>query len=159
MESLKVTSPAFTEGGWIPLCHGGYGADYSPALHLSKLDARAVTLAITLDDIDHPLFPNYNHWVAWNLPPVAVLPENLPRGAVVEQPIHIEQGAAYGRHGYRGPKPPFNWLHAYRFTVYALDTRLALGADADKAALLRAMAGHVLQTGVLTGRYQRRRAQ
>lgn len=156
MEELKITSPAFEEGGWIPVCHSGYGADISPELIIEGLDSSAVTLAITLDDAGHPLVPNYNHWLAWNIPAVNRIPENLPKGGVCESPFHIEQGMAYGKHCYRGPKPPFNWLHDYVFTVYALDSEISIGADSDKKALLSEVEGHILQKGVLTGKFCRK---
>ncbi len=155
MNELKITSPAFAPGDWIPARHCGYDKDISPELRVEGAEG-AVTLAVTLDDMGHPIFPGYNHWVAWNLPAVSVIPEGIPTGALVEAPIHIEQGMAYGKHRYRGPKPPFNWLHDYRFTVYALDCSLSLGADADKPALLAAMDGHILAAGELFGKYQRR---
>lgn len=155
MHTLTITSPAFARGGWIPDCHSDYGENQSPELHIEGLSERAVTLAVTLDDMDHPLFPNYNHWVCWNLPPVNVLPEGLPQGALLELPLHMEQGVAYGKHKYRGPKPPFHWKHRYRFTVYALDTKLALDHSTDKRALLSSIQGHVLQSGELIGVYQR----
>ena len=156
MAELKVTSPAFAAEGWIPDRHSGYGEDFSPEICLAGLDAGAVSLAITLDDLGHPIRPGYNHWVAWNLPPVEHLPEHLPQGAFCEQPFPMVQGPAYGKHGYRGPKPPFNWNHRYRFTVYVLDTLLNIGTDSHKAAVLQAMEGHILQTGFLYGKYQRR---
>lgn len=152
---LSVSSSAFAEGGWIPDRHSGYGEDRSPELILEGIDPAAVSMAVTLDDADHPLFPNYNHWVAWNLPVVPVIPAGLPRGALVREPICLEQGMAYGKHCYRGPKPPFHWCHEYRFTVYTLDARLDLPASSDKSALLAAMEGHILQSGTLTGKYQR----
>lgn len=156
-QQIRVTSGAFTNGGWIPQRHSAYGENLSPQLIIEGIDPSAVSMAITLDDADHPLFPNYNHWVAWNIEPMKVIPEGLPRGAVVESPVHIEQGVAYGKHCYKGPKPPFNWCHKYIFTVYILDTKPDIGADSDKAALLRAINGHILQTGVLTGKYQKKR--
>ena len=105
---LSVSSSAFENGGWIPDRHSGYGEDRSPELIPDGIDPAAVSMAITLDDADHPLFPNYTHWVAWNLPVVSVIPEGLPRGAAVRTPICLEQGMAYGKHCYRGPKPPFH---------------------------------------------------
>lgn len=156
MNELTITSPVFPSGGWIPNRNSGYGEDVSPELHIEGLNESATSLIITLDDMGHPIQPGYNHWVAWNLPSIAAIPEHLPKGAVCEQPIHIEQGLAYGKHGYRGPKPPFNWNHEYRFTVYALDTQLSISTDSDKAAVLKAAEGHILQTGVLTGKYQRK---
>lgn len=156
MCELIITSPAFKSGGWIPNCHSEYGEDISPELRIEGLSESALSLIITLDDMGHPIQPGYNHWVAWNLPPVTVIPEHLPKGALCEQPIHIEQGLAYGKHCYRGPKPPFNWNHEYKYTVYALDTKLSISTDSVKKAVLKAAKGHILQTGVLMGKYQRK---
>ena len=155
MTELTVTSPLFESGGWIPDCCAGYGEDASPRLCVDGLPDGAAALAIVMDDLDHPIQPGFNHWIAWNLPPVRAIPGGLPRGAVIEAPLHAEQGIAYGKHAYRGPRPPFNWLHRYRFTVYALDGRLELPADSRREALLRAMEGHVLARGELTGKYRR----
>lgn len=154
MNPLMITSPAFEASGWIPNCHTGYGEDVSPELHVAGLLKEAVLLVITMDDLGHPIFPGYNHWVAWNLPAIHVVPGGLPKGKVIEQPIHIEQGLAYGKHGYRGPKPPFHWNHDYCFTVYALDTKLSISARAKKADVLKAAEGHILQMGSLVGKYQ-----
>jgi Raf kinase inhibitor-like YbhB/YbcL family protein len=156
MNQLTITSPAFEPGGWIPNRNSGYGEDISPELHIEGLSKSAVSLMITLDDMGHPIQPGYNHWIAWNLPPIKCIPEQLPKGTVCEQPIHMEQGLAYGRHCYRGPKPPFNWNHDYKFTVYALDTKLSISTDSDKQAVLKAAEGHILQTGILMGKYQRK---
>ncbi|MDO5564874.1 MAG: YbhB/YbcL family Raf kinase inhibitor-like protein [Eubacteriales bacterium] len=156
MTELKITSPAFETEDWMPSCYSGFGEDFSPEIHIDDIDARTVSLVITLDDLGHPIRPGYNHWVAWNIPPVNVLPEHLPKGAVVEQPLHIEQGLAYGKHCYRGPKPPLNWNHRYCFTVYALDVLLKISTDSDKEAVLKVMDGHILQTGVLYGKYQKK---
>lgn len=156
MNELKITSPAFEPEGRIPDRYSGYGEDVSPELCVDGLSESAVSLIITLDDLGHPIKPGYNHWIAWNLPAVSIIPENLPRGAVCEQPLHIEQGLAYGKHCYRGPKPPFNWNHTYRFTVCALDIKLDISADSDKEAVLRNAEGHIIQTGTLVGKYQRK---
>ena len=68
-------------------------------------------MVITLDDPCHPLESGYNHWVTWNITPAECISGGIARGSVVENPIHIEQGIAYGKHCYRGPKLPFNWNH------------------------------------------------
>ena len=72
-----MTSPLFERCGWMPDRCAGYGADLSPELHVGGLPDGASALAIVLDDLDHPVKLNYSHWVAWNLPPVSVLPEAL----------------------------------------------------------------------------------
>lgn len=155
MQPLAITSPAFRQGGPIPKRHTGFGADVSPALHLSGLCPEAVSLAVILDDLDIPLLPAYPHWLIWNLPPAAEIPEQIPDGASVLG--GAVQGTAYGRNCYRGPKPPFFILtpHRYIFRVYALDCRLELDATAVRRTLIRAMDGHILQQGSLLGIYRR----
>ena len=54
-----------------------------------------------------------------------------------------------------GPCPP-SGVHRYFFKVYALDRKGEAGGWANKAELERAMEGHVLAQGELTGRYKRR---
>lgn len=71
---------------------------------------------------------------------------NLPAGAA--------QGkTSFNRAGYGGPCPP-SGTHRYFFHLYALDTILSDPA-LDKAALLKAIAGHILAQGELMGTYKR----
>lgn len=156
MKELKITSPAFESESWIPNCNSGYGEDLSPELHIDSIAENAVSLVITLDDLGHPIQPGYNHWVAWNIVPQEVIPGNLPKGAVIEKPIHMVQGLAYGKHCYRGPKPPFNWNHRYCFTVYTLDTMLSVDTNSNKADILKEIETHILQKASLYGKYQRK---
>ncbi|MGN0167054.1 MAG: YbhB/YbcL family Raf kinase inhibitor-like protein [Acetatifactor sp.] len=156
MEELVINSTQFERNDWIPDCCAGYGEDKSPELHVEGIPAGTVTLAIVMDDLDHPIQPGFNHWVAWNIPPVHVIPGGLPKGAVVEEPIHMEQGIAYGKHCYRGPKPPFNWNHRYKITIYALSKNLQLNSETRRDELYEAIADSILAKGELTGKYQRR---
>lgn len=153
---LKMTSPSFADGGWIPDRHAGYGEDQSPEFHIEGIDERAKTMVMTLDDLGHPLEPGYNHWIAWNIAPTERIPGGIAKGSIVESPIHIEQGIAYGKHCYRGPKPPFNWNHEYLFTLYTLDCTLEASERSRKEDILRFSQGHILQKAELRGRYQRR---
>lgn len=156
MERLIIISPQFENDDWIPDSCAGYGYDRSPELYIEGIPAGTISLAVVMDDLDHPIRPGYNHWVAWNIPPIGVIPVRMPTGEILDRPIHIEQGIAYGKHCYRGPKPPFNLLHRYRFTVYALSTKLQLSSDSDKNDLLSAIDGHVLAQGELFGKYRRK---
>ena len=124
--------------------------------HIEGIDAKAETMVITLDDLGHPLEPGYNHWVAWNITPAECIPGGIARGSVIEKPIHIEQGIAYGKHCYRGPKPPFNWNHEYVFTLYTLDCKLEASEKSKKEDILKLAEGHILQKAELRGRYQRK---
>ena len=154
--NLIVTSPAFENEAVIPIQYTGRGEDISPELSLSAIDERAKSLAVIMDDMGHPI-PAYNHWIIWNIPVMQTIPENIPYGAYVSELNGAIQGRGYGKNRYRGPKPPFNWLHLYQFNVYVLDCLLDLSFKARKGNLIAAMHGHILQKGALTGYFQSHR--
>lgn len=156
-EKLIVTSDAFEPGGEIPVRYTGRGEDISPSLTLSALSEEAKSIAIIMDDLDHPI-SGYNHWTLWNIPVLSTIPENIPHGPVVDSLEGAVQGVGYGRHQYRGPKPPkfMRGYHRYQFHVYVLDCKLALPSKARKKALLQSMEGHILQYGSITGKFRNR---
>lgn len=153
MENLIISSPCFEHGGLIPVEHTGHGADHSPELILHGLTKAAVSTAILMNDMGHPI-PAYNHWIIWNIPPTAVIPGKIPPGRSVSSLGGAMQGLGYGKHQYRGPKPPFNWSHVYDYNVFVLDCFLDLPDRAKKKDLLNAMQGHILQQAVLSGHYR-----
>lgn len=157
MNILKVWSEAFQEGDWIPIKHSTRGEDVSPCLELEGIDSHASSIAITLDDVSHPLFPNYNHWVIWNIPVINTIPEAVSHGMVVENLGGAIQGMSYGRNRYKGPKPPFKAIHTYMFTVYILDCKCDLSPKSKKADLMKQINGHILQQATLSGKFQSHR--
>lgn len=154
---MKITSPAFTDCGTIPRKHTGFGEDLSPELRIIGAPDAAVSLAVILDDLDVPFCRRFNHWVLWNLPKTEVIPEGLPAGAEIREPVAACQGVAWGKHRYRGPKQPFfiRNTHRYVFAVYALDCMLDIPAESDKTRLLDAMNGHVLAKAEIVGKSRR----
>lgn len=154
---MTVTSPAFADQERIPVKHTGFGEDRSPELRIAGIPEGTATLAVVMEDLDVPLTARFTHWIAWNIPRGEVIPEGLPRGERIASPVSACQGIAWGKHGYRGPKPPFMIRneHRYVFTVYALDGELQIPAGSDKKALTAAMNGHALAEATLTGRYRR----
>ncbi|MBP3650149.1 MAG: YbhB/YbcL family Raf kinase inhibitor-like protein, partial [Clostridia bacterium] len=85
--------------------HTGYGQDISPAFVIENLSPDAKTLAITLEDLSHPI-KGFTHWVIWNLPATHQIREGIPAGAHVNTLQSARQGLASGWHRYAGPKPP-----------------------------------------------------
>lgn len=156
VQKLIVTSPSFREGDWIPRKHSARGEDISPSLHLEGIADNAQSLAVIFDDASHPIWPYYNHWVLWNIPVRNVIPEGIPRGKCVEALGGAVQGKAYGRHRYKGPKPPFRAVHTYVFTVVTADCMVDLPPDSKKADLLNSLEGHILQKGTLSGKFRSR---
>lgn len=149
-ENLIVRCPGI-ENGKFHIDHTGRGADRSPELVLENLSPEAVTLAVVLEDMSHPL-KNFTHWVIWNLPAADKIPGAIPAGKTL--PGGGVQGVAYGLHRYAGPKPPKGKAHTYRFTVYALDCTLDLSSGARKKVFLRAAEGHILQSGSISGEFE-----
>ena len=147
MELLHIRCPGI-EGGNFLLDHTGRGRDLSPELLLENLSPEAVTLAVTLEDLSHPI-KGFTHWLVWNLPASGRIPGAIPAGRTVSG--GGVQGVAYGLHRYAGPKPPRRTQHTYRFTVYALDCALDLSPASRKKVFLRAAEGHVLQRGSISG--------
>ena len=150
MELLHIRCPGI-EGGNFLLDHTGQGRDLSPELLLENLSPEAVTLAVTLEDLSHPI-KGFTHWVIWNLPAADRIPGAIPAGRTVSG--GGVQGVAYGLHRYAGPKPPRGMRHSYRFTVYALDCALDLPGGARKKRFLRAAEGHILQRGSVSGEFE-----
>lgn len=153
--NLDVTSRAFEDGGIIPKKYTGRGDDISPPIKLGAIDKKGKTVAIIMDDLDHPLGV-YNHWGIWNIPAgFSDIPEGISKEENVKSLGNAVQGKSdYGsKHYYRGPKPPFG-THKYVFKVYVLDTTLHLNQSSGKKELQRAMEGHILQYGILTGYFE-----
>ncbi len=150
---LVFTCTGMEDGGKIPLEHTGRGADLSPEFVIRNLSPGAKTLAITLEDMTHPV-KNFTHWVIWNIPASETIEKGIAPGKTVPALGNARQGLGYGFHRYAGPKPPKGKKHIYRFTIYALDCEIALGAWGTKGRLLRRAKGHILQKGSITGKFE-----
>ena len=111
-----------------------------------------------MDDLDIPFRGVLNHWLIWNIPKTNFIAENIPYGQNPKCEFDSAvQGAAWGKNRYRGPKQPIfiHKAHRYSFVFYALDTFLDLDSGNGKNELLKAMQGHILQTGNIVGIYKR----
>jgi hypothetical protein len=123
--------------------------DVNPPLMVENIPPKAKSLALIVDDPDAPR-GTWVHWVLWNVDPGTreIKEQSIPTGAT--------QGMNdFGNRDYGGPCPP-SGTHRYFFKLYALDTALTLGPDANKAALEAAMKGHILDKAELIGLYERK---
>ncbi len=123
------------------------------------MPAGTKSLALIVDDPDapDPAAPKMTwvHWVLYDIPPTANgLPEAVKSSAL---PAGTHEGVNdWKRTGYGGPCPPIG-RHRYFHKLYALDTVLPDLQRPDKAALEKAMQGHILAQAVLLGTYQKRK--
>lgn len=144
---MKLSSPAFKNGGKIPAEYTCDGDNVSPALTFSDPPEKTKSLAIIMDDPDAPLI-TFVHWLVWNIPPSKT-------GFSKGENITLSKGKnGFRKQTYGGPCPPFG-THRYFFKLYALDTMLNLEPGSKKKDLEKAMSGHIIEETQLIGKYSR----
>ncbi len=152
MEQLIFSLPDFINSDEFPIEYTGRGEDLSPEIVIGNLSTNAETLAVTLEDISHPI-KNFTHWIIWNIPAASKIERAIPKGKYVSD-MGAAQGVAYGMHRYAGPKPPHGKTHKYRITVYALDCSINLPANKRKKHFLKKAENHILQKGFLEYKFE-----
>ena len=152
-EILNFKCVGLSDGGKFPIEYTGRGQDISPEFILKNLSSEAETLAVTLEDLSHPI-KNFTHWVIWNIPAAERIEPAIPAGKRVSSLGGAIQGIGYGLHRYAGPKPPRGKTHVYRFTLYSLSQRLDLSSYAGKRTFLRKADRLILQAGSITGAFE-----
>jgi Raf kinase inhibitor-like YbhB/YbcL family protein len=155
--AISLTSPVFTHNGAIPKNYTCQGKDISPALTWKSVPDGTKSLVLIVDDPDapDPAAPKrvWVHWLLYNIPPTAtglqeaITASTLPRGT-------LQGKNDWERTGYGGPCPPIG-RHRYFHKLYALDAVLPDLKQPNKAALEKAMEGHVLDQTELVGTYQK----
>jgi Raf kinase inhibitor-like YbhB/YbcL family protein len=157
---LTLTSPAFEDGSVIPGKFTQSVTDFvSPTLKWTNVPPNTVSFVLIAHDPDVALDKKIGdvlHWMAFNIPGTATgLPEAVPANAMMVDGT-VQAKNRRGAVGYLGPgAPAVGPYHHYTFELFALDTKLSLGADATRADVLAAMDGHILGKGVLVGRFHR----
>jgi para-nitrobenzyl esterase len=149
-QRLKVTSPAFSNGGDIPFENTQYRGNVFPGLSWSKGPAGTRSYVVIMQDADvhfhgGPLL----HWSMYDIPASMTA---LPAGMTSPPP-----GASFGPnvrgpgHAYMGPHTPPGPKHHYDFQVFALDKVIPADPNLTYEQLSSALKGHVLASGEVVG--------
>jgi len=164
---LTLSTLAWPDGGVIPVQYSQAGEQRSPALTWTNVPAGTVSFVINMIDPDVAIqrgTETQPHWIVWNIPGTATgLPQGIAPGAVL--PNGARQISASGLQ-YRGPGAAATGpMHHYTFELYALDTVIDVTASTNaqlvpaaletRAAVMRAMQGHVLGKAVYVGLFRR----
>lgn len=135
-EPFALTSPAFDEGGMIPLRYecgapvipDGPGENVTPELSWTAGPPETMSYALVVRDIDAG---GLVHWVVYDIPATtfAIL-EDVPDGFELAAPAGAKQAElqSSGYYGYLGPCSDGR-INTYRFTLHALDTAALPGVD------------------------------
>ena len=147
--ALRVSSPAFSDGGNIPRKYTCDGQNVAPPLEWSGVPTQSKSVAVICEDPDAPS-GTFTHWVRYNIPAsTQALAERESAGA--------EGVNSLGKMGFGGPCPPQkDHAHHYHFHVYALDVDSLGRPGLSKEDALNAMQGHVVAEGELVGTYARK---
>jgi Raf kinase inhibitor-like YbhB/YbcL family protein len=164
---MTMTVTGFADGGQIPVKFSqaapgaAPGEGTSPAISWANAPAGTQSFFLHMHDLDlarNKTTDDQPHWVRWNIPAEAKgLPEGEGKGS--QLPDGSYQISATGP-VYRGPGAAASGpLHHYMFELYALDTKLDVKPTADafetRAAVLKAIQGHILGKAVYGGLFKR----
>jgi hypothetical protein len=151
--TIRVYSPAYSNGSAIPAQYTCDGADISPPLAWSGVPQGAKSLLVEMVDPDAP-GGEFIHWVIYNISPNSTgLPQGVPPAAATAYGLQAVND--FGEVGYGGPCPPPGRPHRYVVLVLALNATLEVPSGAPARQVLRAAGPYVVGLGSLVGLYGR----
>jgi len=133
MTKLKLTSPAFSDGGEIPRECGYKHGNEEPPLKIECAYTRIKRLALIMDDPDAmgAVGKVWVHWVVWNIQPHKNdYATGFTHDEIESLSDHTNDDMTYVKTGmtdfgetdYGGPAPP-DKRHTYVFKLYALNAQ------------------------------------
>ena len=156
-ESLQLTSPAFQNGGELPVRFTADGDKLSPPLAWAGVPPQAKGVVLVIEDPDAPAPSPLVHTLAWAL---QGHDGELAEGAL-KSPGSGGEAISLGRNAFLGAEylppdpPPGHGSHRYAFQVFALDAAPELSGKPIRTQVAHAMKGHVIAKGLLVGTYGR----
>ena len=146
--SVKLTSPAFADGGTLPTRFTCSGKGVSPPLAWSGIPAGARELALVVED------PDAGRFVHWTVLKISPSTHGIDEGGVPAGAVQTTN--SFGDHGWGAACPPKGaGPHRYVFALYALRAPLGLDAGASPDDVRAAIAKQAIARGELTARFGR----
>ena len=153
-DRIELSSPDFAPGGTMPARHTEDGAGTSPALAWEGVPPSAASIVLVVEDAGSPTPAPLVHALVYGIDPAA---RGLADGAIAAGGGAFKVGKnSFGKTGWLPPDPPTgHGAHDYVFQLFALSVRPDLADGMGRAALVDAIRGKVIASGVLIGRYAR----
>ncbi len=157
-QAILVESRAFQADAPLPIDATEDGRKLSPPLAWQGVPPGAAAIVIMIEDADSPTPEPLVHLIVLGLPGQdGRLAEGELKNAGTGDRAHALGLNSYLKAAYLPPDPPSgHGPHRYAVQVFALDTPLSLAAEPGRGAVVEAMTGHVMATGLLIGTYERR---
>ena len=159
MPGLALSSPDFEDGAVIPNKFTQADSNpVSPKLEWKNVPAGTVSFVLLMHDPDVAMgkkTDDVTHWMAFNIPGTAT---ELAGGQSADPKLAdgtIQIMNTGRKVGFMGPGAPAGTYHHYTFELMALDTKLDLGPDAMRDAVIAAAQGHILGKGILVCRFHK----
>ena len=162
IQTMTLSTTAWSDGGMIPAKYTQAGASVSPPLAWSNVPDGTTHFVLIAHDVDAAVGQGTDdmlHWMVWNIPASArSLAEGIP--AASQLPDGSRQISGTGPY-YRGPGAPASGpAHHYVFEIYALDAAIDVPAVGQsppltRAAVEAAMVGKIRARGTLVGLFKR----
>lgn len=145
---FEMRSTGFTNQGRIPVTYTCDGKNISPQLSWTNSPSNAESFALILSCPDCTSGTDFL-WILYNIPNEIT---ELAEGANTDLPEGILSGNnSFGDTIYRGPCAPDTLTHHYVYTLYALDKKLDLSAEAELEEVLVKIKHHVIKQARLMG--------
>lgn len=152
--TLQISSPAFDDGGSIPVEFTCDDENISPPLRWADVPDGTRSIAILVDDPDAPS-GIFRHWSVFNIPAAS---RSIAANRPTTESLKDSRRQAvndFGGMGYEGPCPPVGEEHEYVFFIYALSEPLELEGSPSPSDVSAALRGKVLGTGSFSAMYAR----
>lgn len=164
---MILAIPGWPDGGQIPVRFTQAGEQVSPEMRWTNVPEGTKSFVVNVLDPDVSIqrgTETQPHWIVWNIPATATgMPEGVKPGGTLPDGSH--QISATGLQ-WRGPGAAASGpLHHYTFEVYALDTDIDVATSTNpqpvpaavetRAAVMKAIQGHVLGKAVYMGLFKR----
>ncbi|MDH2424312.1 YbhB/YbcL family Raf kinase inhibitor-like protein [Sphaerisporangium sp. TRM90804] len=142
LDALSVSSPRFRDEATLPADYSCQGQVGNPPLRWSGVPQRETKSIALVVDANNAQGAAEVHWVLFNIDPrtTELAQNSVPRGA-------IQGMTSSGKVGYSPPCQPDD---TYRFSVYALDTKLDLKEGADLRSTMEKIAERTIARGRLS---------
>jgi Raf kinase inhibitor-like YbhB/YbcL family protein len=154
IETIRMSSSAFGDGGKLPTSYTADGEKVSPPLAWEGVPAAACSLVLLVEDADSPTPHPLVHAIVWDLAP---RDGELAVGALGSDSQASGAGLnSLMQRNYLPPDPPReHGVHHYAFQLLACDSALDFDSAPGRTRLLEALRGHVIAKGCLVGTYER----